>query len=219
MTEVEEQTEFKFSELSNSAKDKARDAARYNDVQDEWWDNTYGDVVRMSALLGVNISSTQHISTKGRNYSTIDISFSGFSSQGDGASFEGNYWYVPDAVAKITAETNDKELIRIAQELTLLQMTRRLLGYDPFGATITTSGRYLHSGTMDIILNYDVDENDEPSYDDGLENNVIQLMRRFADWIYKQLEAEHDYLTSDEYIDERLNEDETLFDEDGEEII
>jgi hypothetical protein len=42
--------------------------------------------------------------------------------------------------------------------------------------------------------------------DEGLEDDVTQLMRDFADWIYKNLEAEHDYLTSDECIDQYLAE-------------
>jgi hypothetical protein len=50
-------------------------------------------------------------------------------------------------------------------------------------------------------------------YDADLENDLQALLCRFADWIYEQLEAENDYLHSDEYVDERLADDE--FDEDG----
>ena len=44
---------------------------------------------------------------------------------------------------------------------------------------------------------------------------MTRLMRSFADWIYKQLEDEDDWLNSDECIDERLNESDDEFDEDG----
>jgi len=222
MTEVEEKTEFKFSELSNEAKEKARQDYISSDYPGyDWWDGVYEDAVRMGALMGINISTTHNASSrKGHpGYKTIDISFSGFWSQGDGASFEGNYDFVPDAVAKVKSETNDDELIRIASSLSTLQLTRRLLGLEPFTATISTSGRYSHSNTMDVELHgWDDDSEDDYSALADEESEVTQLMRDFADWIYKSLETEYDYLTSNEYVDERLEDDETLFDEDGSEI-
>jgi hypothetical protein len=206
MTEIEEQTEFTFDELDESAKDKARDKVRYDNVNDEWWDFVYEDAVRMGALIGINISKTDHHRKGRKSHQSIDISFSGFCSQGDGASFEGDYWFVPDALLKVQAETSDEELLRIAQELLLLQLGRRMRGLEPFSATITTSGRYSHSGTMSVTVEADDDQDVVKMNDEGLEDDVTQLMRDFADWIYKNLEAEHDYLTSDECIDERLAE-------------
>lgn len=58
MTETEEQTEFKFSELSEQAKDAARDANRDWNVHYDWWDYVYEDAVRMAAILGIEISHT-----------------------------------------------------------------------------------------------------------------------------------------------------------------
>ena len=58
------------------------------------------------------------------------------------------------------------------------------------------------------IHDFGVDEVGEPD-----EDAFAQLMRDFADWIYKTLEAEHDWLTSDEVVDEALAEE--TFDEDG----
>jgi hypothetical protein len=216
MTEIEEQTEFTFDELDESAKDKARDKVRYDNVNDEWWDFVYEDAVRMGALIGINISKTDHHRKGRKSHQSIDISFSGFCSQGDGASFEGDYWFVPDALLKVQAETSDEELLRIAQELLLLQLGRRMRGLEPFSATITTSGRYSHSGTMSVTVEADDDQDVVKMNDEGLEDDVTQLMRDFADWIYKNLEAEHDYLTSDECIDERLAEEK--FDADGDMI-
>jgi hypothetical protein len=212
MTEVEEKTEFTFDELDESAKDKARDKVRYDNVNDEWWDAVYEDAVRMGALLGVNISSTQQKTSKGRTYTTTDISFSGFC-----ASFVGNYRFAPDALLKIQEETTDEELIRIAQELLLLQLGRRMKSLEPFSATISTSSsNYSHSMTMRVDVNSE-DENDEHNeVSDSLEDDVTQLMRSFADWIYKNLETEHDYLTSDECIDQYLAEEK--FDADGDMI-
>jgi hypothetical protein len=203
-----------FAELSETAKDKARDAVRYDDVQDDWWDCIYEDAVRMGALLGISISSTRRITSKGRTYDETDIYFSGFSSQGDGACFEGSYRYVYGAYAAIKAETNDRELMRIAQELAIIQITRRLQALGDFKASVSSSGRYSHPGAIGVTLELDDDSTEglEPDLI-GLENDVTQLMCDFANWIYKNLEAEHDYLTSDEHVDERLAEE--MFDEAG----
>jgi hypothetical protein len=51
---------------------------------------------------------------------------------------------------------------------------------------------------------------------ESIEDSVTQLMRDFDDYIYSQLEAEHDYLTSDECIDQYLAEEK--FDADGDMI-
>ena len=217
MTEVEEQTEFEFSELSERAKDAARQAYIANDYpHDDWWDGVFEDAVRMGALLGIQISTTHHVSSrKGHpDYQTTDIFFSGFWSQGDGASFEGAYAFVPGASAAIRAEApKDKTLHRIADQFSLLQATRRLLGLEPFSATIKTTGGYCHSGTMDVTVNSEDDDDEHNEVGEDLEDQVTQLMRDFADWIYNQLETEHDHLTSDEVVDEQLAEEK--FDEAG----
>ena len=211
MTETEEKTKFKFSELSDTAKDTARDKHRYTAVEDDWWDNVYEDAVRMAALLGIRISATSHQTAKGRVYQTTDISFSGFWSQGDGACFEGQYQFRADAVEQVTQETNDEELLRIANELTLLQVTRRVLGLEYVGANITSSTR---SNTIDVELDaWDEDRDDDNEVYAEAEDTVAGLMRNFADWIYKQLEQEYDWLHSNECVDERLADD--SFDEDG----
>ena len=51
------------------------------------------------------------------------------------------------------------------------------------------------------IFDWGIDEVGEPN-----EDQFAQLMRDFADWVYKTLEAEHDYLISDEVVDEHLAE-------------
>jgi hypothetical protein len=218
VTEVEEKTEFKFSELSASAKKAARDKYRSDDhLGYDWWGYIYKDAVRMGGMLGIEISKTWHAPNdpNRKGYETIDISFSGFCSQGDGASFEGNYRYAPEAIANVVSKTTDEELLRIAQELTLLQLTRRLQGLESFSATIRTSGNYSHSGTMNVEVNSEDEDDEHINVSEDLEDDVTRLMRNFADWIYKYLEVEYDYLTSDKYINERLNEGDDMFDEDG----
>lgn len=214
MTEVEEKTEFKFSELSDKAKDAARAAHTGEGYLDyDWWDCAYEDAVRMAAILGITISTTWHKNRHGKDYQTTDIFFSGFCSQGDGACFEGSYTLTPNASALIREETNDTVLHELADRLSMLQVTRKLQGLAPFNATVKTSGRYSHSGSMDATVNSEDDEDEHNEVGEDLEKSVTQALRDFADWIYKQLNNQHDWLHSDECVDESLAEE--IFDEDG----
>lgn len=192
-----------FDQLSDRAKEKARENERRHMLDYDWWDCVYEDAVRIGSLMGIEIDERTR---PGRKEPELSIYFSGFGSQGDGASFEGTYTPKPDAIKAIQNETNDEELLRIATELTVLQVVAKLSGHDLGDARIKTQGRYNHSGGMYVEVHDDLDEY---VYEEPLAN----LMRAFADWIYRSLERESEYLTSDECIDERLC-DET-FDEDG----
>ena len=204
-----EQTEFKFSELSDTAKQNARNNFTSRDCPyDDWWDSVYEDANRIAKILGLDIESTRVLKSGG-TVLDIDINFSGFWSQGDGASFRGRYCFNPKAVDEINAYCNDAELIRIATEITGMQITQRLRGNEFFGAAISTSGNYSHPGSMKLdIDDWGIDEIGAPD-----EEQLLRLMRDFADWIYRSLETEHDYLTSNEIVDEALAED--IFDEYG----
>lgn len=208
MIEIEEKTEFKFSELSESAKDTARDANRDWNVHYDWWDYVYEDAVRMAAILGIEIS---HTVGGPRRPPTVDISFSGFCSQGDGASFTGRYNFAHDAVTRMKAETADETLIRFAEELAVLQVTAKLkYGHLVYARIESGNSHYSHSGTMRCEVFVD-DPIDVVILDD--ESPWLDIFRSFADWIYANLEAEYEHLTSDEVIDEHLAD--LTFDEDG----
>lgn len=195
-----------FDQLSDEAKEKARENERRHMLDYDWWDwwdCVYEDAVRIGSLMGIEIDERTR---PGRKEPELSIYFSGFGSQGDGASFEGTYTPKPDAIKAIQNETNDEELLRIATELTVLQVVAKLSGHGLRGARIKTQGRYAHSGGMYVEVHDDLGEY-------VCEEPLTDLMRAFADWIYRSLECESEYLTSDECIDERLR-DET-FDEDG----
>lgn len=200
---------MKFSELSETAKQAARDrcAAKDSHVPHEWWGCVYEDAVNVSKLIGIEISERHHSSKP-------SIYWSGFSSQGDGASFEGLYTApAAGAVEKVTEHCGgqDADLIRIATELTALNIDRRCRGAnEPLGAIITARGHYNHSGTMGLIFG-EFSDDDYPTVAE--EDTLLRLMRAFADWIYKQLEAEYEYHMSDEVIDEHLADED--FDEFG----
>lgn len=203
---------YTFANFSEKIKNKVRDRERYRDVEhDDWWEHIYENATECAALMGITITQ------KSVRHPAPAIYCSGFSSQGDGASFDGLWVYAENSVADVIAHApNDVELLRIAQGLAVIQTAALLGDRGRVSACITARDRYCHSGTMSVDCTHSADNptcDDSVDYD--IEKEVTQLMRDFADWIYKQLEAEHDYLTSDEHIDEYLAE--NTYDEDGNE--
>ncbi len=71
-------------------------------------------------------------------------------------------------------------------------------------------------GTRRDHQTVDVDRYDGLTMTEDAEDIVSELMRDFADWIYRQLLAEFDYQSSDEAIDETIEANEYEFTENGE---
>ena len=200
---------YKFDELSDEAKQTAIESARYMDVEVfEWWDSSYESFADAADLFGLDIRQTRKSLMGGGHRYDPAIYFSGFSSQGDGACFEGYYAYKKGALKAIKqAFPADSELIRIVRDLQALQQRN----FYQLTATTKHRGCYNHSGCMDIT----VDRADGKAFSDDDEESLKQLLRDFADWIYSELEDEYDYLTSDEAVVESLTANEVEFTEDG----
>ena len=202
-------TVYKFDELSDEAKQTAIDNNRSWNVQDfEWWDFSYEAFAEAADLFGLDIRQTRKSLVGGGHRYNPTIFFSGFSSQGDGACFDGYYSYkkgAPESTKQ--AFPADSELLRIVQGLQALQQRN----FYQLTASVKHRGRYNHSGCMDIT----VDRADGKAFNDDDEESLKQLLRDFADWIYSQLEKEYDYLTSDEAVAESFRANEIEFTEDG----
>lgn len=199
---------YELRRLHAPVREKVVEKWAESQCQDEWWEWTFKDAKRMGALMGITVE---------------DIYFSGFWSQGDGASFTGRYACKPDAVQAITRECggSDKELIRIASELSVLQTTLKLQHGFTFECTIARDrySNYSHSGTINVDVWGTKENVDEDIVDDAAAEYVeptLSLMRAFADWIYRQLEAEHEYLTSEKAVTESIESSGLRFTADGE---
>jgi hypothetical protein len=210
---------FSFGELGEKIQRYLIDKHRYQDVEfGGWWDSVYEDAVRMAACLGIEIDT--HSPAQDRRCGP-KIFFSGFASQGDGAKYAG--WYRPraDALASIKAECNDETLINFAERLTVLNVMLAMYpNFERYQVKITAGGHYSHSHSMQFCVEW---EPYSVEVEDGFplkhaEEELVSCLRGFADWIYKQLEAEHDYLTGDERVKEYLVELGAVFDEDGDMI-
>jgi hypothetical protein len=229
----DEQTEFKFSELSARAKEHAREEYRADALDHDWWQSTYEDADTVAAMMGIQIDRKPVRLMGGGTRMDPSIWFSGFSSQGDGACFEGDWYAVDDPHASLTAvmahAPTDERLHEIA--LHLAYMSERCNAVVPgANARVKQSGHYYHSGCTDIEV--DLPTPDTLDHDNELQcmvfnalcthhgivydtfhDELAATLRAFMDWIYRQLNDEHDWLMSDENVDRYLVEE--TFDEDG----
>lgn len=197
---------YQFDELSDEAKERARDWYRSCIESDELPD--HDDWEAVAEILGVEFRTQSIRLMDGGTRQKPVIYWSGFSSQGDGASWEGWYSYRKGAGARIRAYApQDKELHRIADTLQAVQ--RR--NFYRLQATSTVSGHYVHSGCMRV----DVTRTDDIDASESDCDTVIECLRDFADWIYQQLETQWDWLHSDESVDESIRANEYEFTESG----
>lgn len=159
------------------------------------------------ALLGVTLATAPVPLMGGCRRPRPRIFFSGFCSQGDGASFEGSYAYRRQAAALIRRHAPaDAALHRIADTL---QAVQRRHFYD-LRAEVRHQGRYVHELTMAITV---ARATGEVRAEDAAV--VVEALRDLARWLYRQLEREHEYQTSDAVVDEAIEANGWTFTEDG----
>jgi len=189
-TIITETKAYKFSELSDSAKESAIESCHQINVHADWFDCVFEDAKTIAELGGIEIR---------------DIYFSGFCSQGDGACFTGSYSYVKGALKRVKEYApKDSELHEI---FAALQDVQRRNFYQ-LSAGLSHRGHYNHSGCMAVDChNYGVSQDDYETLRDTL--------RLFADWIYSKLNSEHDYLTSEKSVAETIEANELEFTENG----
>lgn len=206
MPEIIETTVYRLDELSDAAKDKARAWYREGGFDYNWYDAVYEDFQRIAEILGIRFKTSAVRLMGGGSRQEPRIWFRGFWSQGDGASFECYYSYRENACAEIRSYApQDVKLHEIADALLAIQ--RR--NFYQLRAEASHRGHYYHEYCMSISV-----ERESPTYQDmtvDAEEIVIEALRDLARWLYRQLEREYEYLTSDEAVDESIVANEYTF--------
>lgn len=159
---------------------------RHIDIQphDGWYDSTIEDFCdNILPHFGIDVSYK-------------DVAFSGFWSQGDGASFTGLF-YLSDVnpTDLIVSAPSEVELHQLVEELAELAESHP----DIQGKVTRMSSIYSHSNTM-IIGDYSSDEgyyNKETEAFAAAEDNLLSIFRQLADWLYSRLNSEYDYYLAD----------------------
>lgn len=198
---------YQYSELSPAAQERARQwFAECLDSSD--YETVIADAVEVAEILGVSFHSREYKTVSGATRTEPAVYWSGFGSQGDGASFDGAYRYARDCVRKMKGYApQDGTLHSIAQRLADVQRKH----FYALRAVCKVSGHYVHSHCMAV----DVEHADGREVPDQVAREVRDCLRRFADWIFGQLCEQDHYLHSDEYIAEMMQANEYTFTADG----
>lgn len=197
---------FTFSELSDTAKEKAREWYRQDLPVD--YGSIFDDAANIADILGLDIRQTRKETMNGEVYYAPTVFFSGFWSQGDGACFEGRYSYKKGWKKTLKAFCNDAEMLRIGQALQDLQKKH----FYRLGASIKHKGRYCHEYSMSVDC-----EHFDDIYRDlaGVEEEFKEVFADFARWIYENLRDAYEYANSNDAVDEALIVGEFEFYENG----
>lgn len=166
----------------------------------DWYDQAFEDIRTVALTLGIFISN---------------IHFKGFSYQGQGACFEGRYRYRVGAHHEVRVKhPHETKIHEIADRLLACQQRHfyRLRA----GATLARNESSVHEYAPDITVTRAVANwGYEEDVSDETRDAVTEIFRDFMRWMYRTLEAEYQALTSDDAVDEALEEGEYLFSESG----
>lgn len=197
---------YEFDELNKEAQQTAIENNRYWNVEHyEWWDNTYEIWQEDLAEFG---------------YGDVKINFSGFSSQGDGASF--------------TAGIGLRQWIKAmglynGYRALYYWLSDDLVGEWGYAKIERIYGsRHCHKFTIDSIVCAFAFEHDLCNCTDNsqaidrvvaqlrdLRSVMIEHAREMSRKIYADLESEYDHLVSDEAVSESLRANSVAFLADG----
>ena len=148
---------YSFNELSDEAKQVAfNNSLGINVDHWDWYDSTKDDFHTILELVG---------------FYNIDSNFSGFYSQGDGASFSANYRYKKGCLKAVKQHApNDTELHDIVKGIISHQKNNGYL----LSCEVSKRGNYSHSNTM----NFNWCKNDDSCFDwknDFVEDEIDSL--------------------------------------------
>ena len=191
---IKQETVYTFNELSDAAKECARQWYREGGFDYEWYDATFDDAKQCLALAGFTVDK---------------IYFSGFSSQGDGACFEGSWAAGNTKPVKAMKQhaPKDKALHEIAAAM------REVAKANPSAfMSVKQHGHYCHEHCTSFWI-----ESDDCAIElkGDAEGAIIEASKDAMRWIYSQLEKEHDWLNSDEQVDAAICANECEFYKNG----
>ena len=170
MPRIREITLYQFDELDDAAKNRAMDWYREGALDYDWWESCYEAAANAGAHMGIDLGK------KGRNAGPA-IYFSGFSSQGDGACFEGTWRYAKGWRKALRAEFGG-ELLKALEPIGQALQDAAKRQFYKVSASCNHRGFYYHSSCMAV----------EVTHDDGIwrdigdtEGDVRDALRQFAD--------------------------------------
>ncbi len=181
---------YKFAELSETAKQKAINSELENFDFSFHAECIIDDFKNICDLIGVDVDQ---------------VYYSGFCSQGDGASFTGKAAYKKGALNALKQYAPlDDGLHGIVANWVEFQKRN----FYKLSCNITHSGRYYHAYTMQFEWIKD-------GYFYDTKSDGEEILQDLANWLYKTLEREYDFQTDEKQLIENIEADNCLFLESG----
>jgi hypothetical protein len=197
------QTSFTYQELTSEAQQHAFETWAQDEPHDNWHECEQECLIEDMKLRGIEID---------------DVQFSGFYSQGDGASFTGTI----DLLHFMNWEHQENPKNSLATNYT--EVYTSMIPFDgeadiEWIVKITrNSHHYSHENTVGVDI--DIYGGGVPTIDDvgvvsKLEQALNDILKDYMRTYYKQLEETYTYLTSEQAFIEACECNEYLFDEAG----
>jgi hypothetical protein len=187
MQATTQSSEEKWDQLTEQQREKLLEKHRDCHTFCEWWDGEFECFIECMREIGIDVVDE-------------NIFFSGLSSQGDGAAFKG----------------------RVNDWAKMFKHLGLLLHYDWFVGSMQDFWFQSHANTRGYTMSFDrdlsvllspYDELDEPlqhmmwsmdlpsdKFLEDLDEALMEVFNNAASKLYKSLEEEYDYLTSDEVV-------------------
>lgn len=214
---IKETKLYTYAELSDSAKEKARDWYRNASAGDNFFAEHITDEFHETLkAFGFDPFETWRGNVKPGKRSTV--AWSGFWNQGDGASFSGSWRasdFAPDALladrplpvpAKPGYVNGNEEVHRIAAEL------RACVDAGMTFASIEAKRGFFMSMDSHCMA----EDTEDACAPNGACERFIEAARDLATGFYRALEAEYEYQNSDECVAESIEANGYEFTEEGE---
>lgn len=217
---IEGEKTFKFSELSPEAKEKALENNRYINVDfpdwEDWIIEEFKDQVKE---FGIN---------------DINVEYTGFYSQGDGASFTSDDIDTRKLFQAAGIKSNenldmstregrdseeDKEIWDLLDALEDIGINNKKIKPEDISVTIRRiSSRHYHENTVEA--NVEIQEEPEgwrepPNFVSDLEYDVTKFIRSLCRKLYRMIEDGYHNEISDESVEEAIEANDLRFKEDG----
>ena len=190
MPRIHETKLYKFDELSTESKERA--ITSFQEDEDylayEWDEDTINDFTTILELIG---------------YYDIACYFSGFYSQGDGASFSAKFSRNKRCLEKVKSYCPKEEKI--------LDIVEQIQSEIPLREEyeIKHSGHYYHEYCTNVYYLGDSEKAEQ------LDERFLELSRQLMEILYDKLNDEYDYLNSSEAIIEDIIANDYEFTEHG----
>ena len=200
---------YAFEELNERAKQKALSAYLELNTDYGWWDYTYDDFVTICDCLGITVDKNS-------------MAFSGFYSQGDGSGFNAEVdlsrliksiknkgWrgYAPKLEFDFTLPTIDKRVLRLVMSGKIDTNPRIIKRQNSYAVVVDLGVYPAEQKARDRSNTYSELDELEKWFD-----GIAQILNQF---LYKSLEQEYEYQTSDEAIAELIRANDYHFLADG----